>query len=56
MPPAVAIAGPAANVAGRVLTLGVAQACKQSVPPAAARAAVNYTITQSYLNVEQVQF
>lgn len=49
------VTGPPPHVAGRVLTLAVAQACKQSVPAAAARAAVNYTMTQSYLNVEHVQ-
>eukprot|EP00882_Tetradesmus_deserticola_P007721 GHRQ01008131.1.p1 GENE.GHRQ01008131.1~~GHRQ01008131.1.p1 ORF type:complete len:244 (+),score=72.44 GHRQ01008131.1:727-1458(+) len=49
------VTGPAPHVAARVLTLSVAQACKHTVTPAAARAAVNYTITQSYLNLEHVQ-
>lgn len=35
-------------------TLTVAPSCKEKVPAAAARAAVNYTITQTYLHVENV--
>lgn len=37
-----------------MMTLQVAPHSKQAVPPAAARAAVHYTLTQAYINVESV--
>jgi hypothetical protein len=40
---------------GQMLTLQVSPQSTQVLPAAAARAAVHYSLTQSYINVESVQ-